>query len=349
MTAAALPLLAHASAPLAGFFSDPATEDVAVNGPATVWVRRRGGWERHAVPELDCQMLEGIAVLAAALRGQDVGWFSPLLATEMPGPNGELLRLQVCLPPAVPNGTVSLTWRRPGDDVAPLEDLEKRYRTAGWNRWAGRKERRREASERVLARFDAGDAAGFLAEGMRAKLNFWMCAATGAGKTTLFKSMLREVDAGERIVTVEDAAELVVPQPNNVRLLHSHGGAGATAEDLMVAALRMRPDRIPLQEVRTGDAAWVYLNGIMTGHPGSPTTIHGRNPAEAFRRMFALCKGTPGGGAMDDERLGRMVADAVDCIVPLRNQDGVFSIEEVWYKDDAARRGETAVDLLREA
>jgi type IV secretion system protein VirB11 len=247
----------------------------------------------------------------------------------------------------VPAGTVSLTWRRPGDGAAPLEDLPRRYRTEGWNRWEGRHALRAAASGRVLAAFDAGDAPGFLAEAMRARLNVWLCAATGGGKTTLLKSLMREVPEGERIVTVEDAAELVVPQPNAVRLLYSHGGDGTvTAEDLMVAALRMRPDRIPLQEVRTGEAAWVYLNGIMTGHPGSPTTIHGRTPAEAFRRMFALCKGTRGGGAMDDARLARMIADAVDAIIPLRSEAGAFRIGEVWFKDDAARRGETAADLL---
>jgi type IV secretion system protein VirB11 len=347
MTGAALLLLAHAAAPLAPFFEDPETEDVAVNRPGLAWVRRRGAWERHETPELDFATLEGIAILSAAVRGQDVGPFAPLLATEAPGPGGALLRLQACLPPAVPAGTVSLTWRRPGDGAAPLEDLPRRYRTEGWNRWEGRHALRAAASGRVLAAFDAGDAPGFLAEAMRARLNVWLCASTGGGKTTLLKSLMREVPEGERIVTVEDAAELVVPQPNAVRLLYSHGGDGTvTAEDLMVAALRMRPDRIPLQEVRTGQAAWVYLNGIMTGHPGSPTTIHGRTPAEAFRRMFALCKGTPGGGAMDDARLARMIADAVDVIIPLHSEAGAFRIGEVWFKDDAARRGETAADLL---
>lgn len=346
MTAAARPLLRAASEPLSAFFADPGTEDVAVNGPGVAWVRRRTGWERHDVPSLDAQMLEGVAILAGALRGQDVGRYSPLLATEMPGPNDEMLRLQVCMPPAVPAGTVSMTWRRPGDDVAALGDLERRYRTDGWNRWSERHALRREAAGKVLARFDAGDAAGFLAEAMRAKLNIWFSAATGAGKTTLFKSVLREVGAEERIVTVEDAAELVVPQPNNVRLLYPENGAGLSAGQLMVAALRMRPDRIPLQEVRTGEAAWVYVNSIQTGHPGSPTTIHGRDPAEAFRRMFSLCKSTPGGGAMADEHLARMIADAVDVIVPLKNEAGVFSIKEVWFKADAGRRDETAVDLL---
>lgn len=708
MTGAALPLLAHAAAPLAPLFDDPATEDVAVNRPGEAWVRRAGAWERHGLPGLDFATLEGIAILSAAVRGQDVGPFAPLLATEAPGPGGALLRLQACLPPAVPAGTVSLTWRRPGDGAAPLEDLPRRYRTEGWNRWGDRHALRAAASGRALAAFDAGDAPGFLAEAMRARLNVWLCAATGGGKaqpldakvltptgwreigdlavgdlvtcpdgraapvtgvypqgereilrvafedgrtveccgdhlwkvwewsrandsggvagwsvrsladirrwadeglaktrraavplvdpfaielppqnlpippyalgallgdgqmpevapraggafgnvklssadphivervlrdlpayeavpiagvdyrlrlktqtktsplrlalaglgltglkahhkfvpepykrgsaaqrlallqglmdtegsvsggarthatfattslrlardvqeiawslgaiaritnrqthyigrggerlaglpsyrvsivhpdvaalfslprkvaqcgcktmrhrlriasieptgrrqarciavahpdrlyvtdgfvvthnTTLLKSLMREVPEGERIVTVEDAAELVVPQPNAVRLLYSHGGAGTvTAEDLMVAALRMRPDRIPLQEVRTGEAAWVYLNGIMTGHPGSPTTIHGRTPAEAFRRMFALCKGTPGGGAMDDARLARMIADAVDVIIPLRSEAGAFRVGEVWFKGDAARRGETAADLL---
>lgn len=348
MTAAAKPLLAHAMAPLAEHLSAPGVEEVAVNGPGAAWVRRRG-WERVEVPALDFRTLEGIAVLAGALRGQDVGWWNPLLATEMPGPTGSLLRLQVCVPPAVPDGAISLTWRRPGDEVAPLEDMPKRYRLEGWNRWDKRLLARRSASERLLALFDAGDAPGFLAQAMREKLNVWMCAATGGGKTDLFKSLLQCADRSERIVTVEDSLELVVPQPNNVRLLYSHGevtGGTIRAEDLIVAALRMRPDRIPVQEVRTGAAAWVYLSGAMTGHPGSPTTIHGRSPPEAFRRFFTLCKGTEGGGSMSDDHLAAMIADAVDVIVPLRNEAGEFWLREVWFKDDALRRGQPAPALL---
>ena len=342
---AALPLLAHASSPLAGFFADPAVEDVAVNEAGVSWVLRRGRWERHETPDLDFQMLEGVAILAGALRGQDVGWFSPLLATEMPGPNGELLRLQVCMPPAVQPGTISLTWRRPGNDVAPLADMETRYRTGGWNRWADRGEQRARAAAEVLARYDAGDAAGFLDLAMRRRLNIWFCAATGAGKTTLFKSCMQSVGDGERIVTVEDAAELTLRQPNAVRLLISLSGVQVTGTDLITAALRMRPHRVPIQEIRTADMAWVYVNAIMTGHEGSPTTMHGRNPEEAFRRMFGFCK-SAAGGTMGDEHMGRMLADAVDAIVPLRNEAGEFILGEVWFKDDAARRGETAVNLL---
>jgi type IV secretion system protein VirB11 len=352
MTNAAKPLLAYAMKPLERFFADPTTQEFAVNAPGEGWWRRGQGWDRVEVPELDYQMLEGLAVLSGALYGRDVGWWNPLLATDIPAPNGTLLRMQVCMPPAVPAETVSITWRRPGEEAFDLDAMSSRYRMDGWNQYAERHTARRGVAAEVLALFDGGNAPGFLAAAVRHKLNIWMCAATGGGKTEVFKSLLRAVPLSERIITVEDSLELVVPQPNNVRLIYSHGSTSegaVTAEDLIVAALRMRPDRVPVQEIRTPEAAWVYLNGAMTGHPGSPTTIHGRNPGEAFRRFFTLCKSTPGGGSMSDDHLASMIADAVDVVVPLRNEGGEFWLREVWFKDDAMRRGEPAPRLLTEA
>ena len=151
--------------------------------------------------------------------------------------------------------------------------------------------------------------------------------------------------------TIEDALELVVPHGNCVRLLYSKGGltvGGVTADALLQATLRMRPDRVLLQELRD-DAAWVYLNEVMTGHPGSLTTIHGADAPQAMRRLFNLVKGTPQGAAYGDDTLAVMIGSAVDAIVPLHNDAGTYSIREVWFADDAARRGEAAADLLRAA
>jgi type IV secretion system protein VirB11 len=339
----AAPLLRHLLAPIGEWLADPATEEVAINRPGEVWVRRRGAFTRHDVP-LDLDGLESIAVLAGSLRRQEVGPESPLLATELP--DGE--RLQVCLPPCVPIGTVSLTIRRHANSIAPLSSVGRRYRAARWNEWRSLRASR-DMSE-LLALYDAGDLEGFLRAAVGARLNMLLAGPTGSGKTTLSKTLIGAIAPSERIITIEDTLELIVMQPNHVRLLYSKEGlsrATIDANSLLEASLRMRPDRVLLQELRD-EAAWVYVNEVVSGHPGSITTIHGSGASEAFRRLFALVKGSPKGAALEDRTLVDLLSAAVDVIVPLQESGGVFDIGAVWFIADAARRGETAADLLRE-
>jgi len=339
----AAPLLRHLLSPVEAWLSDPATEEVAINHPGAVWVRQRGCFARHDVP-LDLAELEEIAVLAGSLRRQEVGAASPLCATELPG--GE--RLQICLPPAVPVGTVSLTIRKPGAAVAPISAIGRRYQVDGWNCW-NRNRAERDHGE-LLALFDAGDIQAFLAAAVQARLTVLLCGATGSGKTTMSKTLISAIDAAERIITIEDTLELVIAQPNHVRLLYSKdnlSGARIDAETLLQASLRMRPDRVLLQELRD-DAAWTYVNEVVSGHPGSITTIHGEDAPQAFKRLFALVKGSAKGAQWDDRTLIDLLAAAVDLIIPFENSGASYRIGEVWFAADAARRGETAADLLRQ-
>lgn len=143
----------------------------------------------------------------------------------------------------------------------------------------------------------------------------------------------------------------MVPQPNHVRLLYSKGaqsGARVTAEALLEASLRMRPDRVLVQELRDSEAAWTYLTEVVSGHPGSITTIHGRDAAQAFKKLFSLVKGSAKGGQWDDRTLTDLLATAVDLIVPFENRASTYEIGEVWFAADAARRQETATNLLRD-
>lgn len=340
----AAPLLQHLLSPLDPWLEDPATEDIAINRPGEVWIRQRGAWLRHDVA-LDGEALEEIAILAGSLRKQEVGALSPLCATELP--DGE--RLQICLAPAVPQGTVSLTIRKHENRVAPLSKLGGRYRAKDWNRW--RNLRASRDMTELLALYDTGDLEGFLGAAVRARLNMLLCGRTGSGKTTLSKSVLAAIDTTERLITIEDTLELMVLQPNAVRLLYSKdglSGADVGPEALLQASLRMRPDRVLLQELRD-DAAWTYVNEVVSGHPGSITTIHGHGATEGFRRLFALAKSSPKGAALQDSTLIGLIAAAIDVIIPLEESGGVFGIGSVWFAADAARRSETAADLLREA
>lgn len=338
----AAPLLRYLMAPIAPALMDSTTEEVAINRPGEAWVRQRGRFARHEVA-LDLAALEEIAVLAGALRRQEVGTTSPLCATELP--RGE--RLQICLPPAVPVGTVSLTIRKPGVAVAPISAVGSRYRVDGWNCWKRRDTARDHNG--LLALFDGGDIEAFLAAAVRARLTILLCGATGSGKTTMSKTLISAIDPDERIVTIEDTLELVISQPNHVRLLYSKdnlSGARIDAEGLLQASLRMRPDRVLLQELRD-DAAWTYVNEVVSGHPGSITTIHGADGPQAFKRLFALLKGSSKGAGWNDRTLIDLLAAAIDLIIPFENTGTTYRIGKVWFAADAARRGETAADLLR--
>jgi type IV secretion system protein VirB11 len=346
----AAPLLRDLLLPLAPWLDDPATEDVAIQKPATAggpgecWVFQRGRWSRHDLP-LDLAELEAIAILAGALRRQDVDEHSPYLSTELPGRQ----RLQVCMAPAVPAGTISLTFRRPSDEVGAVSDINGLYRAVEWNRW--RREKTARDMTGLLALFDTGDIEPFLAEAVRARLTIAMCGATGSGKTKLAKILLSAISQHERIVTIEDTEELVIAnQPNHVRLLYPKDNAegAVTAEAAIEACLRMRPDRIIPGELRDPNAVWsFFLNGV-SGHRGCITTLHGDTPSAALIRLLALFKGSVNGRNWDTETLIRLLAGSIDLIVPMGKDEDIFDIGRVWFVADAQRRGETAADLLRE-
>lgn len=343
MVSEAAPQLRFLLRPLLHWLEDPATEEVAINKPGEVFVRQKGVFARHDLA-LDYDDLEDIAILAGALRRQDVGPRSPLCATELPG--GE--RLQICLPPAVPNGTASLTIRRPGTSVSALSSVSSRYRTSRWNRWGTRRDAEDRNNAEVLAHYDEGDIQGFFAACIRNRLTMLLCGATGSGKTTMGKTLIGAIPRSERLITIEDTLELVIPHENHVRLLYSKSGiglGGVTAEALLQASLRMRPDRILLGEMRD-DAAWTYLNEVVSGHPGSISTIHGATPVQGFKKLFSLVKGSEQGAALEDKTLVEMLSAAIDVIVPFHTTGEVYEIGEVWLAADARRRGETVANLL---
>jgi type IV secretion system protein VirB11 len=345
MGSAAAPQLAWLMQPLRPWLMDPATEEICINGPGAAFVRQGGAFARHELA-MDQDDLEDLAILAGALRGQDVGSRNPLCSTELPG--GE--RLQVVLPPATPGAAPSLTIRKPGGSIVALSDATRRYRLDRWNRWSERGATTRQDRAELLALYDAGDIEVFLEAAVRARLNILLCGATGSGKTTMSKTLMTAINQDDRIITIEDTLELHVPQPNHVRLLYSKGvlsGAEIGAESLLEASLRMRPDRVFLQELRDPAAAYVYINEVMTGHPGSLTTIHGRDAPQAFKRLFNLIKGSDKGAHYADQTLIDMLDGAIDLIVPFHNIGSVFEIGEVWFAAEAARRGENCSALLR--
>jgi type IV secretion system protein VirB11 len=336
--------LDFALAPIAGFLSDPATEDLAINEPGVAWQFSKGGWTRHDAPGLTYRRLHGISALAASQTRQTISVREPVLSADIES-SGRVYRLQSVMPPAVPAGTMALTFRRPDDAIGKVGDIRSRYDIARWNRWKDRGAARQQQRGILLGLFDAGAIEEFLHGIVRTKLTVIFSGSTGAGKTYLSKMLGALIPEGERIIAIENARELVIRQPNHVRHIYSSSG-GVTETELLACSLRERPDRIMVGELREGKSADTFLNEVMAGHPGSMTTIHGRNAAGACRRLFNLIKSANPGA--EDQTLIAMLGNAIDVIIPVSNDAGVRSIGEVWFADDAARRGETVASLLRQ-
>lgn len=337
------PQLRFLLSPVLEWLDDPLTEEVAINRPGEAFVRQSGVFAKHPLA-LTYDDLEDIAILAGALRKQDVGPRNPLCSTELP--NGE--RLQICLPPTVPSGTLSLTIRRPGSRVSALNEVSSRYDVSRWNQWHARTLGQQHKDQKILSHYDTGDLEAFLHECVTGRLTILLCGPTGSGKTTMSKTLIGAIPSHERLITIEDTLELTIPHENHVRLLYSKNGAGlgaVTAEHLLQASLRMRPDRILLGEMRD-DAAWAYLSEVVSGHPGSISTIHGANPVQGFKKLFSLVKASPQGAALEDRTLMDMLSAVIDVIVPFRSHNDTFEVGEIWLAADARRRGETVADLL---
>lgn len=273
--------------PMAAALADPATTEVVVNRPCEFGVEAHGKWTWHDAPSLDALRCHAIGSLAAAMMRQDVGPSQPLCASVLP--DGQ--RIQVCLPPATAPGIVSLTVRKPPTSAPSMDVLA----DGGlFSATTGTHLAPHPADAELVALHAAGDWRRFFPLAVLARKNIVAAGATGSGKTTFARALLQCIPSDERILTIEDTPEFgTLPQRNAVSLYYSKGDQGMArikAEDLIEAALRMRPDRILLQEVRDAGAGAAFVRGVATGHPGSITTCHADSPDGAFdvlRRFLA--------------------------------------------------------------
>lgn len=325
--------LRHMLTPLASFLADADVTEIVVNRPEEVGVERAGAWNWHGVPELDFDRLDAIATLSAAMSHQDVGPARPLCGSVLPG--GE--RVQVCRPPAVAAGTLSLTIRRPSSFVPTLSGLS----AAGiFEATDVPRSGPHPLDAELAALHSAREWDRFFPLAVQARKTVVVTGDTGSGKTTFAKALVREIPLSERLVTIEDTAEFIgLPHRNVVSLFYSKGAQGLAqirSEDLLEAALRMRPDRVLMQELRDG-AAFAFIRGIAAGHPGSITTCHAASTAGAFDALRLMLKQHEAGRHLADADARTLLARLVDVVVHCeRSTDGRRGIAEVFF-DPAAR------------
>jgi type IV secretion system protein VirB11 len=321
--------------PLRQQLDAPGVLEVCVNRPGELMVEDARGWRRVEAPDMGLERCLSLATAVATYSDQQINQERPLLSATLP--TGE--RTQFVIPPAVPRGTVSVTIRKPSSVIRGLSDFE---REGLFERIVPPSSDGVQPHERQLVALkDAGRYADFLRLAVGSCQTIVVSGKTGSGKTTFLKGLVEEVSRHERLVTIQDAAELTLPNhPNAVHLFYSkdaQGTARVTAKSLLEACLRMRPDRIFLAEVR-GDECFHFVRLAASGHPGSITSVHAGSCALAFEQMALMIRETGAGSGLRMDEIRRLLNIVVDVVVQFdRDERGRF-ISEIQYEPRARRR-----------
>ena len=287
--------------PLEDLLADPAVEEVMVNGPDRVYVERGGRIEPVGVAFADEGELRNAIERILAPLGRRVDELSPMADARL----ADGSRVNVVIPPlAIDGPTVSIRRfgaRRPGPrELVDLGTLEE--------------------GQRAL-----------LERAVRERRSVLISGGTGSGKTTLLNAVSGYISADERVVTIEDAAELRLRQRHVVRLESRppsvEGRGEVTIRDLLRNALRMRPDRIVIGEVR-GAEAFDLLTALNTGHDGALSTVHANSPADALDRLETLA--LLAGVGLPHEAIANQVRRGIDLVVQIeRRADGLRRVSEI--------------------
>jgi pilus assembly protein CpaF len=293
--------LAPIAGPLARLLADGRVSEIMVNGPASVYAEIGGRLERVDVRFRDPAELRAVIARLVGLCGRRIDDAEPLVDARLPDGS----RVNAVLPPLAVDGPV-LTIRRFPTRARVLADLTR------------------------LGTLDPGDE-DLLQGVVSRRRNVIVSGATSSGKTTLLAALAGHVDPSERVVTVEDAAELRLPLPHVVRLEVRHasveGRGGVDMRRLVRNALRMRPDRIVVGEVRGGEA-FDLLMAMNTGHDGSMATVHANSPADALRRLETMA--LLGGVEIPHGAVREGIASAIHVVVHLvRTPDGRRRVTDV--------------------
>jgi type IV secretion system protein VirB11 len=304
-------------APLQPWLAREDVTEILVNRPGEIWVEAAGlGMERVALPDIDDRHLQRLAEQVARISHQGINRERPLLSAVLP----DGARVQFVAPSAT-RAHWALAIRRHRLVDLPLSAYD----------------------EGAIPRADAGaglpdpqaDPVGFLTQAVRNRLTILVSGGTSTGKTTFLNALLGEVPMHERIVLVEDTPEIRLRHANSLGLVAVKGELGEArvgTDDLLQAALRLRPDRIVLGELR-GQEAVSFLRAINTGHPGSFSTIHANSPAGALEQLaLMVMQAGLGLGRADTLAYARSM---IDVIVQLGRVDG--------------RRRITAIERIRTA
>jgi pilus assembly protein CpaF len=287
--------------PLERLLADPSISEIMVNGPHEIWIERQGRLSPTTLRFTDASHLRRIITKMVGQVGRRIDESSPLVDARLPDGS----RVNAIIPPLSLSGPI-LTIRKFRQDRFDIEEL-------------------------VQLGTLSPEGADFLRRCIEAQLNVLVSGGTGSGKTTLLNALSAAVPESDRIVTIEDAAELRLDQRHVLRLearpKNIEGEGEITIRDLVRNALRMRPDRIIVGEVR-GAEALDMLQAMNTGHEGSLSTVHANSPRDALNRLETMV--LMAGYELPLRAIRQHVSSALDLIVHLdRLDDGSRRVVEI--------------------
>ena len=335
---AALPVFFQkALTPIRQFLAERDVVEISINAPGGIWIERLGANRMiyHEAPELRADDIRFLAQQVASDTRQVVNAEKPLLSAALP--MGE--RFQCVLAPAGPRGG-AISIRKQVIQRLSLKELAasgalSHVRVTIADELTNAERRLCELLRDASGAASAETAASLIQEALelavRERVSILVSGGTSTGKTTFLNSLLHAVPRDERLISIEDTRELDPPHANYVPLLASKGEQGmanVTIQDLLEAALRMRPDRLFVGEVR-GAEAFSFLQAINTGHPGSMSTVHANSPSQAYTRL-ALATMQAGLGLSKDEVV-EYIRSVIPLVVQLSRIDGRRVVSEVQF------------------
>ena len=329
--ASALELTLRALQPL---LANSNVMELCINRPMEAFLETREGWRRESLPFADFEWCSRLAKLVANSTQQRIDASAPLLSASLP--SGE--RVQIVIPPATTAGCVAIAIRRPAEQVWSIEELGRRgiFRNT---HHAG--QRPDETDNELLRLLASSDYEAFMCLAVRSRKNILVSGPTGSGKTTWTKALIREIPSDERLISIEDAKELVLDRhPNHVRLYYSkddQGAARITPKQLLESCLRMKPDRILLAELRA-EEAFDYLRNVNSGHPGSITSVHATSAELAFEQLVLLVKQNAGGRELARSDIKSLLYLLIDVVIQFGVERHERYIKEIWFDPERKRR-----------
>ena len=331
--------------PLRHLLDQDKVTEVCVNQPGRVHIESSEGWHMVEAPDMTFERCMALATAVATFGDQAICEGAPLLSTTLP--SGE--RIQIVIPPVATRSSVSITIRKPSSRSYTIEELD----ALGFFSHLAPQDDFQPVEARLLASDKAllalrkhGRYREFFAEAVRGKCTIVVAGDTGSGKTTFIKSLLNEVPHTERLITIEDAAEITLPDhPNKVHLYYSQGKQGVadvTPTELLRACLRMKPNRIFLGELR-GPEAWDFLNVCASGHPGGMSSVHAASCALTFERLAFLVGQSPAAGTLRYEQIKRLLLLVVDIIAHIERVPGQGRFVRELYFDPSRKLAEARI------
>ena len=334
--------------PLREQLDAPGVLEVCVNRPGELQVETFRGWQQVEAPAMTLERCLSLATAVATYCDQQINQERPLLSATLP--SGE--RIQFVIPPAVTRGTVSITVRKPSELIRRLLSFECEGLFDRIDECAalGAEDDGLQPFQReLLALKAAGRYAEFLRLAVQKHQTIVVSGKTGSGKTTFMKALIEEVPLHERLITIQDTAELTIPHhPNVVHLFYSkdaQGTARVTAKSLLEACLRMKPDRIFLAELR-GEECFSFIRLAASGHPGSITSVHAGSCALALEQMSLMIRESSAGGGLRLDEIKGLLGIVIDVIVQFNRDERGRFISEIAYEP---RRKQHTDDGTRDA